>query len=82
MSEETYLPKVEVNDTFAALSQVIDWGPDTPEEDAERWRKVLIKVGVVVAIVIASVSLFKCNKENSEINWDKKFEKEERIIND
>ena len=56
--------------------------PDTPEEDAERWRKVLIKVGVVVAIAIASISLSKCNKENSEINWDEKFEKEERIIND
>jgi subtilisin family serine protease len=56
--------------------------PEAPEEDAENWRRILIKVGAVIAIGLASLTLSECNKKKSEVNWDEKFEKEMEGIND
>ena len=49
--------------------------PENPEEDAERWRKILIKAGVVIFMAITSFSLTKCDKDE-EVNWDEKYQKE------
>jgi subtilisin family serine protease len=56
--------------------------PEAPEKDAENWRRILIKVGAVIAIGLASLTLSECNKKKSEVNWDEKFEKEMEGIND
>ena len=48
--------------------------PDTPEEDAEQWRKVLIGVGVILMAVLSFFSLGECSEE--EVDWDDKYQKE------
>ena len=53
--------------------------PEDPEEDAENWRRILIKVGVVIAIGLASLTISECNKEKPEVNWDEKFKKEMEV---
>lgn len=49
--------------------------PDVPKMNPEKWRQILTKVGVVITMIIASVSLSKCDRYK-EVNWNGKHQEE------
>ena len=45
------------------------------KDDSERWRKVLIGIGVIIFAAMSSLSFSQCNTEE-KIDWDEKYENE------